>query len=679
MSSDEEYLDDLLKSFIENEDESNHLAEEKEDSESTAGTEEADVPVDFDKSVDDSDALDNEFAIEDFAIEEPELEELNEGEEAEIAKEAEADFEDEFSLNDFAIQEPAPDELHMEDIKPLEEEKRETEEAAEEDIDIMSPEDIDRLFAIEDTDSVMEEIQADNGDSGDAELAEISGLMNSGNGDSVDDDMLALLESMSADMEETGFGAEQTEAHDISENTMAETSDIEEAEEKKEKKGLFSKLFGKKNKEKEGEKETADESAVQEDELLINPEENKDTEDENTEPVKEKKQNFFTRFLSFLTETDDGDEMEKLKAEHGMEPSDENKNILEELDAEDKNKKKKKVKSKEGKDETDPEGDEEVAIKDTKKKKKKDKKVKAESENILAETKPEKKISKKNIFIITGLCITLTAVVVVLCSIVPAFFEKRAAREAYYSSDYAKSYELLYGKKLDNSDTIIYNKSKIILELNRKLASYHNYISMGKEVQALDALMSGIRKYPDIYKEAEEYHVTQEVSAIYETILNILNDRYSMSEAVAKVINDYEDDLLYTKKLESIAYGTPFAMPEEGTAGVVTDVLPEEQDLIEDKAQPETAESGIMQNEMPEAAEEETIQIPLEEELPLSTGSETEQEQVAEPEEVTQIPEVEEMQETPAEPETGTNSSNNSQGELIQGIRQPINIEIRGN
>lgn len=48
-------------------------------------------------------------------------------------------------------------------------------------------------------------------------------------------------------------------------------------------------------------------------------------------------------------------------------------------------------------------------------------------------------------------------------------FDKRKAREAFYQADYIKSYELMYGKKLDESDAIIYNKAKTILEMKRKL------------------------------------------------------------------------------------------------------------------------------------------------------------------------------------------------------------------
>lgn len=728
MSSDEEYLDDLLKSFMENEDESNHLSTEKEeDSNDMAEAAEEAAPVIFDEemeaAVEETAAMDKGFAIEDFGIEEsfaeepfieePFIEEAFAEEpegsaDAETVESAEDDLTGEgFSLNDFAIQEPDIDDLSMEDMQqeeenpdgnvwepalsePAQEEADSKESDSEEfdivdDIGIMSLEEIDELFAAADDASNEEEVQSGHESSEDADLAEISDLLQAGNNDSVDDDMLALLESMSADMGDAGQEAEEDNAG-TAVDTGSETDETETNGEVKGKKGIFAKLFGKKDKAEQITGEMQEESAVGEEEQYIGQEESRDAEAETPAPQKEKKQNIFARFMSFLTETDE-DEADKLKAEHGMEPSDENKNILEELDEEDKKKKKKKVKGKkkEEQGEEGAEGDEEIVLKDSKKKKKKEKKVKAEPEELLLDTKPEKKISKKNIAIIAGLSITLTAVIVVLCSIVPGYFDKKAAREAYYESDYSKSYELLYGKKLDNSDEIIYNKSKIILELNRKLSSYHNYMSMGKEVQALDALMAGVRKYPQIYEEAEAYHVTQEVNVIYETILNILNDRYALSEAVAKVINDYEDDLLYTRKLESLVYGTPFFISEEEntTTKATVDILPEEQSLIEEteqQGQPMEENDTAQPENTGEDVREETNRISLEEELPVSTGEtdgqQEEQTGAEEPAEAMEQPqsEPEQPQETPV-PDT----SSGSQGELIQGIRQPINVEIHGN
>lgn len=379
---------------------------------------------------------------------------------------------------------------------------------------------------------------------------------------------------------------------------------------------------------------------------------------------KPKKPGLFARMFAFLTETDEGAEEE---LQPGIVPSDENKDVLKQLKEEDKKKKKKKIK---GKKAQTPELSEEAEDLEensagTKRRKKEKKEKQQPAPGYFESERPGKRVSKKNVAVIAGVCLTFTAVIVVSCSIVPGFFDKREARIAYYESDYAKSYDLLYGKRLDSSDTIIFNKSRIILELNRELDSYHNYLGVNQEVYALDALMSGVRKYPDLLLEAEEYHIGQEVSAIYDSILNILSDKYDISESVAKVILSY-DDLTYTKKLESVVHGTPFVMPgeEEEMASASTDLLPEEQIFLEE----ETVQTGGSAGEAVEHTytPEEEAELPVENaELPAEEAEVTDEQPESPVGEAVPLP----MQEAPA----------GVQGELIQGVRQPIEIQINTN
>lgn len=380
--------------------------------------------------------------------------------------------------------------------------------------------------------------------------------------------------------------------------------------------------------------------------------------EEGMEAASAQKKGFFGKMLEFLTETDEDEEEE---AASGLVPSDENKDVLKQLKAEDKKKKKKKMKGKKIEEAAEEGEDSEESGSDKKSKKKKRKKVQEEVPVIIEELPPTKKISKKNVGIIAGICVTLAASILVLCVTVPSFFDRREARDAYYESDYAKSFDLLYGKRLDNSDSIIYNKSKIIMELNRKLDSYHNYMGMNEEVYALDALMSGVQKYPDLLLEAEEYHITSDVNAIYETLLNILSDKYDISESTAKVIIGY-DDLTYTRKLESIVHGTPFVMPGEeemvATGGVVN-LLPEEEFILrEQEAVEEDTQEIVDPSEAQEA--EELIEEVETVELPVVSEPETNEEQLT--------------VDTIVIPVSG--SSSGSQGEQIQGIRQPINVKI---
>ncbi len=690
MSPDEEYLDDLLNSLVEGEEGDGFLPEDEGAAEDL-GFGEGMLPEDLEFAAEDfnmedlpaedidvgdfvsedlgadsfiSDGLESDnFALEDLGAEDLEsgsptisedLDMVGEPEEeaANAVGEETSEEEDDFSLDDFALEDLGEEELLPDDMGISDFQLDEDMEGEQE--GLISPDDVDALF------ETAESLGSDE-DIHEAETKK--------------DDMFAFLDSMpEEESEETGDIPDAVQEEAVGEDREEETSKKKKKKEKKAKKEKKS-LFGKKKKgqEPEGEEEEK---------------ESEEAEGESPEG-EEKQKGFFGRLIAFLTEADD--EMEEGETANGLEPSDENKNILKELDDEDKKKKKKKVKGKQGEDEEGGKGKKKKEKKEKKEKKKKEKPEPNPESELAGETKKGKRVSVKSMIVIAGLCLTMTAMIIVMCSIIPAFFDKRAARDAFYESNYTKSYELLYGKERDENDDMIYHKSKTILEMRRKLDSYHNYMAIGKEVQALDALMSAVQSYPEILRQAEEFRVVQEVNAIYETILTILNDKYSLTEALAQTIIEY-DDVTYTRRLESLVYNTPFVLPETQQESPAEDILPEERALMEEEeaAEAETgtageeagmAEQGSEQDEFPMETEENDTsgenpqEQDIEEQQPVEEQQQTEQEAV--PEETAGQTQSSSLGEDVS---TWTEDSGfGSQGEQIQGIRQPIGIEIHGN
>ncbi len=618
MGSDEENLDDLLSLLKEeeNEAEENETIEESiEDEIEENGTEE----LLLDEGSEETSALD---------------ELLNEGMQGEdqIEEEELVDIDDVPEMNEPLMDESSLDDMGLFDFALDEEEEG-----------LISPDEVDAMFAAADA-AIASEMQDGSPDSENAEKGQPEST-----------------EEEKSNIEEAAQGTEGN----LEENSETEEESGKKKKKKKEKKKKEKKekksLFGRK-----GNAENIPEGDLGE-------KAGKGSGDSSEE---EKKPGFIARLLSLLIETEEEDIGLPDRDLGSLEPSDENKNILEELEKEDKKKKKKKVKSKK-------EGGE---GKEKKKKEKKPKKVKekpAKEPDSEKDTKPGKRISKKGVLVIAALCLSLMAMIIVTCSMIPDFFEKREAREAFYESDYIKVYEMMYGKTLDESDEIIFHKAETILQLDRKLDSYQNYLGIGEEVRALDSLMSGVEKYPEILAKAEEYRVTQEVNAIYEMILGVLSDKYSISEEEARTIIAYSD-VLYTKRLESLVNGTPF---EEPSAAAETneqpqaeqDILPEEQVIIEEDipAEPEEVlpqEEEILQEGQPENIEPDGS-LPQE-------GSSPEEQELPEEEAVpdVNVP-VQEGSPSPGEDVSSWtgNSSFGSQGEQIQGIKQPIGVEIHGN
>ncbi|MDE6601272.1 MAG: hypothetical protein K2K90_03740, partial [Lachnospiraceae bacterium] len=502
---------------------------------------------------------------------------------------------------------------------------------------LMSEEDIDRLlsgdlsdgegasdgFALEETGESDEDLSALLAGMGhDEDLSEINDLLEeSDQVVSPDDDMLAMLEGVdssgdgSFDFFENDEAAKEAES--IRELTPEEIAAREGGEKPKKEKKKRKKLFGKKK--KGGDEETTAEEAGDELEALLG--ESTEQEQESGAEAVEKKPGAFARLMNFLLETDEEDEdpvAAEVLADNDGElgaVTDENRAILDELNEEDKKGKKKKKKDKKkgkkgkggGDGEEADEGEGEVNKKEKKKKKKPKKKNQEEGEEVDLFAPPEKKLSKKKVITVFVFCGTIAACIVLLSSFLPTYMEKREAQIAYDHQDYTGVYELLYGKELNEQDEILFQRSNLILQMNRKLTSYENYGNLDMRLESLNALISGVARYQVILPEAETYNVVGEVSAIYAQILERLSADFGVSEQDALEIIAVEDDVTYSQRLEAIING---AVYDEDIPTGRQDILPEEEEIIERIDGMETETEG----EQPEDIQADVI--PEEDMLP---------------------------------------------------------------
>lgn len=427
------------------------------------------------------------------------------------------------------------------------------------------------------------------GESGmDSDMAEIDGFLEQSGQE--DDDMMSLLGSVS---DSSSLDLPETDAMDFlnaggMDAAPAQASEsageATESEDKKKKR----KKEKKPRKERKSGKQTKEEQNIA------------DADGNDTE----KQKGIFAKFLDFLMEEDEEeeekgtgenpDEMDLLLGE----TSNENQQLLDELSEEDKkkkgkDKKKKDKKAKKGKknqkdqdaasDENEEEGTGEESAKAKKKKKpKKAKKNKEETEDNV-NAKPEKKLSKKKVIPVILFCATIGVAIVVLSSVIPSFLQKRDAQVAYDLGNYAEAYDLLYDEDLGEDDEVILMKSRIILQMQRKLDVYETYQKMsGKELESLNVLIQGVSLYHELLPKADEYYVTGEISDIYRQILEILSEKYGLSEASAAEIADCDDNVAYTEYLRTIVYGGVYenAVSEE-EAESTADILPEEQEILD--------------------------------------------------------------------------------------------------
>ena len=368
-----------------------------------------------------------------------------------------------------------------------------------------------------------------------------------------------------------------------------------------------------------------DQSALEEPEIKIPDVDEDTTEDaaqdekkgkkKKEKKVKEKKEKdgkggFFARLFNALTEEVAEDEISvPEQAETGV--TDENAKILSELDAEDdgkkKKKKKKKKKGKEDKEQPESEGterdirektdDAEEGEGDGKKAKKakkpkREKKPKEKKEEI--PEKPSKKLPKKRVRNTFILCLSILAAIIILAVFLNEHLLKKEARFAFDNADYETAYSDLYGMELSEQDKEIYDKSKTIMLLQRRVSSYENYMQLGMRAEALDSLIEGVRIYPDVMEKAEQYGVTDQVREQFDKIVEGLGT-FGLTKEDAQEISAYTSVVQYNMRIDSIANGTPYTYDEGNVDtqssnsdetdiqnNTLEDILPPEEDFLPD-------------------------------------------------------------------------------------------------
>ena len=506
---------------------------------------------------------------------------------------------DELSLDELGLGDLGLEELGLEEAgQETEEEQFALEESSEE--ESMVPEDAGE----EDAD--LSALLASMG--GDEDLSEINDLLEkSEQGVAVDDDMMAMLGGLTDTEDGEGegsfdfFSGEEKE-EDGSESIRELTS--EELEERENPKTKKKEEKERKKREKKAKKKKGGESGQGEN---ADGESSDDLSNllgdggENEEP---KKQGFFARFISFLLEEDEeeGDSVAGDSEDVGVvigNLSDENRELLEELNAEDKKnakkkekkekadkKKNKKDKGKKKEGEAAADGDGEGDAKPKKPKKEKKKKEKSIEEELKL---PVKKLSKKKVASVFLFCATIAACIIVLTMLLPPQMEKQEARVAFDRSQYEQVYALLYGKELSEEDEVLLKKSSVILKMQRKLDSYENYKKMDMQPEALNALIEGVSRYQNLRDDAASYNVGDEVADIYGQILTALSGDYGLSEADALDIISSEDDVTYSQRIRAVISGEFYGADEVLPEGK-QDVLPEEEEIIERLENIDTAE-----------------------------------------------------------------------------------------
>lgn len=299
---------------------------------------------------------------------------------------------------------------------------------------------------------------------------------------------------------------------------------------------------------------------------------------------KAKKQGMFSRFFAFLMEEDEEPENEDLPI------SDENQEIIREMDKEEAEKAKKKVQKKVQKKEK-----KKAAEKKKEKPPKKAKPPKPKKEKKPKEEEPYlgKKLTFKKMLPILLLGVTVGAATFLFVYLAADYSNKQIAKEAYAAGDYQTCYVNLYGKKRNEDEEMMYGKSESILYIQIWYEEYLRLEEEGGGAKALDCLIRVVNDFPALYENAFRWGAETEVNQVYTLMLDALSGKYGVSETQAREIAALKSDIAYTRAVMALAgeggFGEENDMAdsegqqpsEEDSQETQPDELPEEADLEE--------------------------------------------------------------------------------------------------
>ena len=271
---------------------------------------------------------------------------------------------------------------------------------------------------------------------------------------------------------------------------------------------------------------------------------------------KEKKKGFLSKLLDLMFGEDEDDE-EAQQAVDELDDldniSDENLDILRamngdmmEMPEEQPAKKGKKEKKKKEKKPKEP--------KEKKKKEPKQKKPKKEKKP-KEKGKKEKPLPRGPVIMIWLLALSVFAFVMIGNNLLSKSNALLSAERSFDRGDYVESYGELVGVKLDESDTQLYERAKVLAGVQTELNAYYSMMEVRKFDLALDCLVRALGRSDLHMAEAEEWGVTTQMNALVSETTMQLMDQFNVTEKQARELYAIEDRDEYSLALDEILKG----------------------------------------------------------------------------------------------------------------------------
>ena len=258
-------------------------------------------------------------------------------------------------------------------------------------------------------------------------------------------------------------------------------------------------------------------------------------DDEKKKP--KKKKGFFAKLAATLFGEEESTDVEHVEVPESQDLeniSDENLQILKELEA----------------------AEQAGAAKEDKKQAKKDKK-KAKKEKKEKEPKPEEPdntppLPKKPVILIFLMAFSILALVLLMMKLSGKNSYIDTAKQAMDNGEYVEAYEQLSGLNLKGNDQKLYKEVSTMAAVQEQYQAYLTLMGADKYDLALDALVRGIGRYDKGLDNAKKYGREGEMNHLKDQLEEALDQQFGMSTDDARKLYKIKDREEYSKEIQKI-------------------------------------------------------------------------------------------------------------------------------
>lgn len=250
---------------------------------------------------------------------------------------------------------------------------------------------------------------------------------------------------------------------------------------------------------------------------------------------KEKKPGVFSKFASTLFDEKEESVTVPEASELGS-VSEENMNILKELDKKEKKEKKKqeKLEKKQAKQEKKAQAKQEKPPKPPKEKKPKQK---------------SKPLPRKPVILIYVMVASILLLIFLSSSLSGYRTGIDQAKASYDSGDYVKAYQSLMGMELKEKDQKFYDRAKMAAFMQKEWSSYEAFLGQEMYPEALDALILAVGKYDKYIEKATQVGADGELEGVRVQVEAALTDVFGVTAEEARTVYGQPDRGAYTAQL----------------------------------------------------------------------------------------------------------------------------------